>query len=102
MLLRKSNRRDVKAYFQYKIIKFGNQFCTKALNEEFFDFFSRKLGGQKEQKTNEKRSIALINSWVGELMGKVYVTKYFSEEDKNTVHSMVKEVLAIMENSLKN
>jgi len=35
-------------------------------------------------------------------MGKIYVSKFFSEEDKNTVHSMVKEVLQIMEKSLKN
>jgi len=101
LLLQKSNCKDVKAYFQYKIIKSSKDLSTKALNEEFFDFFARKLGGQKEQKTGEKRSVGLVNSWVGELMGKVYVSRFFSEEDKNTVHGMVKEVLQIMENSLR-
>jgi putative endopeptidase len=34
-------------------------------------------------------------------MGKIYVSRFFSEEDKNTVHGMVKDVLAIMRTSLK-
>jgi len=101
LLLRKDNQQDVRAYLQYQIIKSSKDFCTKALNEEFFDFYSRKLGGQQEQKTNEKRTINLINTWAGELMGKVYVSRFFSEEDKNTVRDMVKDVLDIMAVSLK-
>lgn len=100
VLLAKGNRRDVKAYLQYKAIKFAKEFCTKPMNEEFFDFYSRKLGGQKEQKTFEKRTTSVINTWLGELMGKIYVSRFFSEEDKNKVHAMVKEVLGVMENSL--
>eukprot|EP00746_Dinoflagellata_sp_MGD_P167179 gnl/MRDRNA2_/MRDRNA2_97604_c0_seq1.p1 gnl/MRDRNA2_/MRDRNA2_97604_c0~~gnl/MRDRNA2_/MRDRNA2_97604_c0_seq1.p1 ORF type:complete len:773 (+),score=202.79 gnl/MRDRNA2_/MRDRNA2_97604_c0_seq1:81-2399(+) len=100
VLFPQKNRRDVKAYLQYKAIKFAQEYCTKALNDEFFDFYSRKLNGQQEQKTFEKRTTRTINSWLGELMGKIYVSRHFSEEDKLTVHAMVKEVLGIMENSL--
>ncbi|CAE8609053.1 unnamed protein product [Polarella glacialis] len=102
LLLRDQNRRDVKAYLQYQIIRSAKDFCSKALNEEFFDFYSRKLGGQKEQKTAEKRTISLVNSWLGELLGKIYVSRHFLEEDKLTVHGMVKDVLEIMEVSIKN
>jgi len=100
ILFRSSNRSSVKAFMQYKIIRSASEFCTKALNEEMFDFFGRKLGGQKEQKTAEKRSIRMINSGVGELMGKAYVARFFSEDDKNIVHGLVKDVLAVMEISL--
>lgn len=44
----------------------------------------------------------MINGEVGELLGKIYVSKYFSEDDKNAVHALVKDVLKIMENSLLN
>lgn len=102
LMLRKANRQDVRAYLQYQVVRSAREYSTKPVNEEFFDFFSRKLGGQKEQKTPEKRSVGLINRWAGELMGKIYVSRFFSEEDKQTVHGMVKEVIAIMENSLRN
>ena len=48
LLFRGHNRQDIIAYLQYRAIAAGAQFCTKALDEEFFDFYSRKLGGQKE------------------------------------------------------
>jgi len=101
LFFKKCNRRDLKAYMQYQIVRSAKEFCTKPLNEEFFDFYARKLGGQKEQKTAEKRTMNLVNSWVGELMGKIYVKRFFSEEDKNTVGRMVNEVLDIMKVSLK-
>merc|ERR1712190_480330 len=59
------------------------------------------MGGQKQQKCTEKRTVNVVNAWVGELMGKIYVSRFFSEEDKNTVHGLVKDVLSIMENSLR-
>lgn len=102
LLLRTQNRRDVKAYLQYKVITSGKDFCTKELNEEFFDFYGRKLGGQKEQKTPEKRTIALINRWMGELLGKIFVSRFFSPEDKEEVGGLVAEVLEIMKTSLAN
>jgi len=101
IILRESNRDDVKAYLQYQIISSMRSFCTKALDDEFFDFYERKLGGKKEQKPAEKRAVERMNSWLGELMGKVYVARYFPEEDKTAVHGMVKDVLGIMEKSLK-
>jgi predicted metalloendopeptidase len=71
LLLAPHNQDDVVAYLQYKIIMWGGNYCTKELDDEIFDFHSRKLGGQKEQKSNEKRTVAKVNAWVGELLGKV-------------------------------
>lgn len=102
LLLGPHNILDVKAYFQYQIIKSASPFCTKALDLEFFDFYSRKLNGVQEQKTPEKRSVGVINAWLGELLGKIYVEKYFSEADKQNVKAMVQDVLKVMERSLQN
>lgn len=101
LLLNEDNRSDLRAYLQYKVIKAGSNFATKALNEEFFDMFLRKLRGQKEQKTPKKRSVGLVNSWVDELLGQIYVKHHFSADDKNTVTGLISEVLAVMENSLR-
>jgi len=102
LITRKANRRDFIAYLQYKIIKTGSGFCTKALNEEFFDLYSRKFSGQKEQKTNEKRSVALINEWVGELLGKIYVAKHFPPEDKEYMKTMVDMIIKSLHSDLEH
>jgi len=101
LMFRESNQADLRAYMQYKVIRSGSDYCTKALNEEVFDFFGRKLRGQKEQKTPEKRSVNLVNAWVDMLMGKVYVKHFFTEEAKTTVQEMIEGALGIVEASLK-
>ena len=35
----------------------------------------------------------MVNSWAGEMLGKIYVSRFFSEQDKQTVSGMVREVL---------
>lgn len=100
LLMDKDNEEDVKAFMRYKIITFANALCTKALDVEFFDFYSRKLSGQQQQKSPEKRTVNLLNDWAGELVGKIYVARYFSEQDKRAVEEMIEEVVETMQKSL--
>lgn len=102
LLLAPHNRADITAYLQYHVIKSAASFCTKPLDLEFFDFYSRKLNGVQEQKTPEKRSVGIVNSWLGELLGKIYVQRFFSENDKCHVKDMVQDVLRVMQRSLQN
>jgi len=101
ILLPMHNKQDVLAYLQYQTVRWGKEYCTKELDEVFFDFYARTLRGQKEQKSAEKRTVERVNSWVGELLGKVYVTRYFSEADKQNVKGMIEKVLEIMKASLQ-
>jgi len=101
LILSLHNAQDLVAYMKYNVIKWGGSYCTQALDEEMFDFHSRRLGGQKEQKSYEKRTVGIVNAWAGELLGKVYVDRYFSVEDKGKLQAMIGEVLAVMRRSLK-
>lgn len=92
----------VKAFLQYKAISTMSSYCTKELNEEYFDFYSRKLSGQKEQKSDEKRSISVVNNWAGEVLGKVYIQQYFSQNSKLKLEAMIQRVIGIMKISLQN
>jgi len=99
--LDEANKEDFLAFMQYKIAKWGGSYCTKELDEEIFDFYARKLGGQKKQKDSQKRTVELVNAWAGELLGKIYVTRYFSQKDKDTVLEMISEVLEVMKASIR-
>jgi len=102
ILFDEKNDDRILAYFQYIVIKYGRSYCTKLLDEEFFDFYSRKLTGQSEQKPMEKRSISRINSWVGELLGIIYVEKFFPPTSKIEVEGMIDTILGVMKVSLEN
>ena len=102
LLLDPDNFTKYKSYMQYKIIKSFGGFCTKDLDDEFFDFYSRKLGGQEKEKPDDKRSIGIVNGYAGEMMGKLFVDKYFPEASKKKMGVMISNVLRVMNDSLKD
>lgn len=101
MVLNKDNLVNYRSFLQYKLICSFKGFCTKEIDEEFFDFYSRKLNGQTNQKPEDKRSIQLVNSYADEMMGKVFVAHYFPEIYKKDIRESIQEILNIMRVSLK-
>ncbi|KAI8610165.1 hypothetical protein BC830DRAFT_1147078 [Chytriomyces sp. MP71] len=101
LLFDEANRSDLKAYLQYKAIRAAASFTTRELDEEVFDLYSRKFRGQEEQQSDEKRTVALVNDWVAFLLGKVYVNRFFSVEDKARVQGMIDEVAQVMGASIE-
>lgn len=71
-----------------------------SLNDKFeklnFGFYATTMSGKKEMKTISDRAIDEITGQsFGELLGKAFVDKHFSEEAKNRVNSMVDNLLAV-------
>ncbi|KAI8608888.1 hypothetical protein BC830DRAFT_1209119 [Chytriomyces sp. MP71] len=101
LLFDDANRDDLKAYLQYKVILSAASYTTRELDEEVFDLYARKFRGQAEQQNDEKRTVTLVNDWVAFLLGKVYVSRFFSVEDKARVQSMIDEVTQVMGASIQ-
>ena len=102
LLLDMDNIESYKSYLSYKIISKYSGYCSKELDTEYFNFYQRQLGGQEKQKPEEKRNIGVVNAFGGELLGKLFVTKYFSENSKIEVQKMIDNVLDTMKTSLTN
>lgn len=100
-ILNKKNVQKYKSYLAYKIIKKVSSFCSKELDDEFFNFYQKEVGGKNKQKDHEKRSIGIVNTLAGEMLGKQYVAQYFSEGSKTTLKHVIQKELDIMKNSLK-
>ena len=47
-----------------------------------FNFYSKRMQGQQEQRSMDKRGLSFVNGIVGEAFGKLYVEKYFPAEAK--------------------
>lgn len=101
-ILNPNNFNKYKSFLQYKIICSFKSYCTKNIDDEFFDFYARTLSGQKVQKSEDKRTISLVNSYAGEMLGKLYVNKYFPSHYKNDVQKMILDVINVMKKSLQN
>lgn len=66
---------------------------ASALSDEFaqasFDFFGKQLSGRKEMHPRWKRSVAVVESMLGEALGEVYVKRHFSPKAKERMLTLV-------------
>lgn len=59
------------------------------LDADHFAFYGQTLTGTKEQRPRDKRALNLVNAYLGDSLGKLYVEKYFPAAAKAEVQSMV-------------
>ena len=83
---------DWQTYLTFHTISSYASYLTQALDDENFDFFSKQLGGLEQQKPQWKRGVKLVNSTLGEVIGKVYVSRHFKPEAKTRMIELVENL----------
>ncbi len=79
----------LKDYMKYNFLAGNAGSLDKRLDELRFNFYSKYLQGQKEQRAMNKRGLEVINGTLGEAFGKLYVDKYFPAEAKAEMVSLI-------------
>ena len=64
------------------------------IDEARFDFYGKTLRGQEEQRPRWKRAVGAVSGRLGEVVGKVYVGKYFPESSKAQMDELVENLRA--------
>ena len=82
----------IKTYLKYRIISAADTVLDDETYEISFDFYNRTMAGQKEQKPRWKRAVSMIDGALGEEVGRLYVEKYFSEDAKERMQTLVKNL----------
>jgi putative endopeptidase len=92
----------IKAYLRWQFINSVPSFALpKALDEEHFDFYSRKLEGQPEQQVRWKRCVSATDGALGEALGQVYVSSQFSAANKAYTVQMVHDIEGAMDKEIQ-
>lgn len=79
----------IKDYLKYNMLSGSAQYLSEDLDNAKFDFYSKYLRGQKEQRALNKRGYQLINGVLGEAFGKLYVEKFFPPEAKTEMVNLI-------------
>ena len=80
------------AYLRINAIDGAAPYLASKFGDERFDFFSRTLRGQKEQKARWKRVMDTVEGSVGEALGQLYVDEYFPAESKAAMETLVQNL----------
>lgn len=79
--------------------------ASTALSKNFrdanFDFYGKVLNGQKVPKERWKTMLSTVDNGVGELLGQVYVEKYFTPEAKKRMKDLVDNLQAVYKSRIE-
>lgn len=76
-----------------------------ALNQEFTDAsdaFNEEFMGTSGSYTQEERASMMLQNTMPDYIGELYAERYFSEEAKKDVESMVRDIIAVYRKRLEN
>jgi putative endopeptidase len=100
-VIESTDLKTIKAYLRWQLLTSTNAIALpKALDEENFDFFDRKLRGQPEQEARWKRCVSATDSALGEAVGQVYVAQEFSAASKAATLQMVHDIENAMDRDI--
>ncbi|MGB9929801.1 MAG: M13 family metallopeptidase [Methanosarcina sp.] len=80
---------DWKTFLRWKLILASSPYLNSDLVKERFDFYGKTLSGQQEMRPRWKSVIGAENAAIGEVIGRIYVEKYFDPESKARMEKMV-------------
>jgi putative endopeptidase len=94
LLLQKTPLTAWKAYFRWRLLNDFAPYLSKNFVDAHFAFNDTALRGTPQNRPRWRRGIALVESSIGEGLGKLYVARYFPPESKARMDRLVRNLLA--------
>ncbi|SFL76118.1 M13 family metallopeptidase [Rugamonas rubra] len=89
-----------KAYLEWKLVRDAAPYLSKPFADANFAFYGTVVSGVTEQEPRWKRGVHLVESVLGESLGKLYVAQHFPPARKARMEALVKNLLASYQQSI--
>ena len=77
-------------------------YLSKRFADAQWEFRSRDLNGQPEQRPRDKRGISFAEGMLGEAVGRMYVAEYFPPESKAKMEELVANLRTALSHRIEN
>jgi putative endopeptidase len=98
----KNNISDWKIYLKWTVFNGAAGELSEELEKSNWEFYSKTLGGAKEQRPQDERALSTVNRTLGEALGQLYVSEKFPPEAKEKAQKMIANVLKAFEYRINN
>jgi putative endopeptidase len=79
----------------------ASRYLSKNFREARFDFFGKTLSGQKQEKERWKTVAYDVDGGIGELLGQLYVEKYFTPDAKARMLALVNNLQSVYKDRIE-
>lgn len=93
---------DWKEYMKWTILNGSAGELSNTIELANFDFYGKTLTGAIKQRPREDRALQIINTTIGETLGKLYVEKMFPAEAKEKANKMIKNIILAYQFRIEN
>jgi predicted metalloendopeptidase len=90
-----------RAWLVSRYVTAAAPYLSKPFDEARFDFFGSVLTGQELPRTRWKRGVSMVNGYLGDAIGKLYVEKHFPPEARVRVQKMLANVIEAYRDALR-
>lgn len=80
---------ELKAYLEWRVISSSAAVLSDDVMEESFDFNGRVKSGRKEDFPRWRKATGIVQSLLGEPLGKIYCERYFPASSKERMKTLV-------------
>lgn len=80
---------DWKRWARWRLISTRSGLLTDALVEADFEFYGRLLSGTEQIRDRWKRAVSMVQSLMGDAVGKLYVQRHFPPDAKARIDALV-------------
>jgi putative endopeptidase len=91
----------LKTWTAFHHIDSAAPYLSKRFVDANFDFHSKTLSGQPEQRERWKRGVTFTDSQIGESVGRVYVARHFTPDAKAKMDDLVKNLRVALTDRLQ-
>jgi endothelin-converting enzyme/putative endopeptidase len=91
-----------KAYLTFHLIHDRAVDLPKAFDEANFDFESKTLRGVEQQRDRWKRGITVVDNYIGEGLGELYVKKHFPPGHKAKMDELIANLRASLKSRIES
>ncbi len=100
-LINTLNLEELKTYLDWCVVSDYSGLLGENFIKVNFDFYARTLAGTKTMRPLWRRVLGTVNGVAGELVGQIYVERYFSPEAKKKVNAIVDDLFTAYESRIK-
>lgn len=93
---------DLKTLVRWDTFNNATNQLTTDIERINWEFYSKYLRGQKEQRPADERALAVVNGTVGEALGQLYVDAKFPPEAKVKAEKMIANVIDAYKARIQN
>ncbi len=96
------SQQQIKDYLVYDAVSDSSGLLSDDFQDANFEMFGKVMSGKEEQEPRWKRAMAMPNSMLGEAVGELYVEKYFPNENKTYMVTLVENLRKALGKHIEN